>query len=91
MTPLRKKIIALARKFDSKIVTESDAMWLRATLGSMDDTLTDEEVWSFLSRMAEGREPEIVISATAPKKGLVKVHVDKDLNVTVVPAPFSKS
>ena len=91
MTPLRKKIIALARKFDGAIMTEFQVMDLRGTIGSMDDTLTDEEVLMFLEHLASGREYDMLISATKPSKKLVKVNVDKDLKITVSPAPFSKS
>jgi hypothetical protein len=91
MTPLRKKIVALARKFDGAIMTEFQVMDLRSTLNSMDDTLDDDEVLMFLEHLAQGKEYDVLISGTAPSKKLVKVHVDKDLKVTVSPAPFSKS
>src|SRR5262245_39306636 len=52
MTPLRKKILALARKFDGTYMTADQAMWLSSTMGSMDDTLTDDEVWMFLSNIS---------------------------------------
>jgi hypothetical protein len=91
MTPLRKKILALARKFDGKYMTVDQAMMLDSTMGSMDDTLTDDEVWMFLSRIAGNIEPEIVISATKPDKRLVKVRVDKNGKVTTTRAPFSDS
>jgi hypothetical protein len=68
MTPLRKKILTLGRKYDSQIMTVEQAMSLQGTLNSMDDTLTDEEVWMFLSMFAEGREPDIVIRADKPDK-----------------------
>ena len=91
MTELRKKILALARKFDGRIMTADQSLWLRATLGSMDDTLTDEEVWSFLCGCEDGLGPEIVISAQPPDMELVKVSVSKAGKVTVSPAPFSRS
>lgn len=91
MTPLRKKIVALARKFDGAVMTEFQVMDLRGTIGSMDDTLTDEEVLMFLEHLASGREYDMLISAQKPSKKLVKVHVDKDLKISVSPAPFSKS
>jgi len=91
MTPLRKKILTLARRYDGAILTVDQAMDLSGTMNSMDDTLTDEEVWMFLSMFAEGREPEIVITAMKPNKRLVKVNVDKDGKVTTSAAPFSKS
>jgi hypothetical protein len=72
-------------------MTEFQVMDLRGTLNSMDDSLTDEEVLMFLNHLAEGREYDMMISATPPSKKLVKVHVDKDLKVTVSPPPFSKS
>jgi hypothetical protein len=90
-TPLRKKILALARQFDGKIITADTAFFLRSTLGSMDDTLTDEEVLMFLTRFAEGKTFDTVISATPPDTSLVKVNVDKAGKVTVSPAPFSRS
>lgn len=91
MTPLRKKIIALARKFDGSIMTGFQVMDLKSTLGSMDDTLTDEEIYSLLSHLAAGRGPDMVISAIPMDKRLMKVHVDENLRVTVSPPPFSKS
>jgi hypothetical protein len=91
MTPLRKKIIATARKFDGAIMTEFQIMDLRSTLNSMDDSLTDEEVLMFLEHLASGRSYDILISATPPSKRLWKVHVDKNLAVTTSPAPFSQS
>lgn len=91
MTPLRKKIIAMARKFDGAIMTEFQVMDLRGTIGSMDDTLTDDEVLMFLEHLASGREYDMLISGQKPSKKLVKVHVDKDLKGSVSPAPFSKS
>jgi hypothetical protein len=57
MTPLRKKILTLGRKYDGQIMTAEQAMSLQGTLNSMDDTLTDDEVWMFLSMFAEGRDP----------------------------------
>jgi hypothetical protein len=91
MTPLRKKIIALARKFDGAILTGFQVLDLQSTLNSLDDTLTDEEVYSLLLHLSEGKPPDILISATPPSTRLVKVRVDKDLRVTAVPAPFSRS
>jgi hypothetical protein len=91
MTPLRKKILALARKLDGAIVTADQAMMLSSTMGSMDDTLTDDEVWMFLSRIANNIEPDIVISPTKPDKRLVKVNVDKNGKVSISRPPFSKS
>ena len=91
MTPIRKKIIALARKFDGAIMTEFQVMDLRGTIGSMDDTLTDEEVLMFLEHLASGREYDVLISAKKPSKKLVKVNVSEDLKITVSPAPFSRS
>jgi hypothetical protein len=91
MTPLRKKILALARKFDGTYMTADKAMMLNSTMGSMDDTLTDEEVWMFLSRLADNIDPEVVISAMKPDNRLVKVRVDKKGNVTTTRAPFSES
>jgi hypothetical protein len=91
MTPLRKKILALARKFDGAYMTADQAMMLSSTMGSMDDTLTDDEVWMFLSNIANNIEPTIVISATKPDRRLVKVSVDKNGNVTTSQPPFSQS
>ena len=91
MTPLRKKIIALARKFDGAILTAFQVLDLQSTLNSLDDTLTDEEVYSLLSHLSEGRPHDILISATPPDQRLLKVHVDKDLHVSTSPAPFSRS
>lgn len=90
-TPIRKKIRALAKKFDGAIMTEFQVMDLRGTLGSVDDTLTDEEVLMFLEHLASGKEYDVLISGSKPSKALVKVHVDKDLRVSTSPAPFSKS
>jgi hypothetical protein len=91
MTPLRKKILTLARKFDGTYLTADKAMMLSSTMGSIDDTLTDEEVWMFLSRIADNIDPEIVISALKPDGRLVKVHVDKNGQVTTSRPPFSRS
>ena len=91
MTPLRKKIIVLARKFDGAILTAFQVLDLESTLNSLDDTLTDEEVYSLLSHLSEGRPHDILISGTPPDQRLMKVHVDKDLKVTTSPAPFSRS
>jgi hypothetical protein len=91
MTPLRKRILALARRFNGAIMTADQVMELRATLGSMDDTLSDDEVFMFLSHLAEGRPPEIMISALPRNSRLVKVHVDNELKVTTSAAPFSRS
>jgi hypothetical protein len=91
MTPLRKKILTLGRKYDGQIMTVEQAMSLQGTLNSMDDTLTDEEVWMFLSMFAEGREPDIVIRADEPDKRLVKVQVDEKGQVSIVHSGFSRS
>ena len=72
-------------------MTADQVMELRATLGSMDDTLSDDEVFMFLSHLAEGRAPEVVISALPRNSRLVKVHVGKDLKVTTSASPFSRS
>ena len=91
MTPLREKIATLARKFDGSIMTAFQSMDLDSTLNSLDDTLSDQEVYSLLTHFAAGKGPDIVISPVAPSKKLVKVHVSKDLQVTTSPAPFSES
>jgi hypothetical protein len=87
MTPLRRKILALARKYDGAIMTVNQAMNLESTMGSMDDTLTDDEVWMFLSLFAQNHD---TVPLTKSKK-LVKVNVDKQGKVTTSPAPFSQS
>jgi hypothetical protein len=87
MTPLRKKILALARKYDGAIMTMNQAMNLESTMGSMDDSLTDDEVWMFLSLFAQNHD---TVSLTKSKK-LVKINVDKDGKVTRSPLPFSQS
>ena len=91
ITPIRKKIIALARKFDGAILTGFQVLDLQSTLNSLDDTLTDEEVLSLLTHLYEGRAPDILISGSPPDKRLFKVNVSKDLEVTRSPAPFSRS
>ena len=91
MTPLRKKILTLGRKYDGQIMTAEQAMSLQGTLNSMDDTLTDDEVWMFLSMFAEGRDPDIVIRADEPDKRLVKVRVDEKGQVSIVSPGFSRS
>ena len=91
MTPLRRKIATLARKFDGTIMTGFQAMDFASTLNSLDDTLSEEEVYSLLTHFAAGKGPEMLISAVAPSKKLMKVHVDKNLRVTTSPAPFSES
>jgi hypothetical protein len=53
-------------------MTVEQAMSLQGTLNSMDDTLTDDEVWMFLSMFAEGREPDIVIRADKPTSASLK-------------------
>jgi len=91
MTPLRKKILALGRKYDGQIMTVEQAQSLQGTLGSMDDTLTDDEVWMFLKLFAEGREPDIVIRADEPDNRLVKVRVDEKGQVSIAAPGFSQS
>jgi hypothetical protein len=91
MTPLRKKILTLARKYDGQIMTADQAMSLQGTMNSMDDTLTDDEVWMFLRMFAEGREPDIVITAMEPDNRLVKVCIDEKGQISVEPAGFSRS
>lgn len=88
MTPLRKQIVDLARKYDGAIMSEMDSMMFRGTVGSLDDTLYDSEVFSLLSGF---REPVFSISAKSRRKNLVQVHVAEDLTITVTPAPASKS
>ena len=87
MTPLRKKILALARKYDGAIMTMNQAMNLESTMGSMDDSLTDDEVWMFLSLVAQNHD---TVSLTKSKT-LVKINADKDGKVTRSPVPFSQS
>ena len=53
-------------------MTEFQVMDLRGTLNSMDDTLTDEEVLMFLEHLAQGREYDMLISATPPSKALTR-------------------
>ena len=91
ITPIRKKIIALARKFDGAILTGFQVLDLQSTLNSLDDTLTDEEVLSLLTYLYEGRAPDILISGSPPDQRLFKVNVSQDLTVTKSPAPFSRS
>ena len=91
MTPLREKILKLARTFDGQIMSANDAMMLKSTMGSMDDTLTDDEVYMFLKSQAEGEAPLMSISATPPDNRLVKVNVSAKGEVTVSAPPFSRS
>lgn len=91
MTPLRKKILSLAQQFDGQIMSAPDAMMLQSTMGSMDDTLDDNEVYMFLKNQAEGEAPLMSISQGPPDNRLVQVKVSKEGRVTVSPPPFSKS
>ena len=91
MTPLRKKILALARKYDGQLMTADQAMWLQGTMNSLDDTLDEEEAWRFLQSFARNKDPEIVISATPPDQRLVKVSVDENGQVSVGKSGFSSS
>ena len=93
MTPLRKKILALARKYDGALMTMNQLMDFKSTMNSMDDTLTDKEVWSLLSRFHEtkGAPPEFCFPPLKPNNRLVKVSVAPDGKVTSSPSPFSES
>ena len=91
MSPLRKKILAAARKYDGQLMTADRAMWFQGTLNSLDDTADDKEVWSFLQWFAKGCDPDVVISATGRDNQLVKVRVDEQGHVSVVGPGFSRS
>lgn len=68
-------------------MTEMDSMMFRGTVGSLDDTLYDSEVYSLLSGFPE---PVYSVSAKSRRKNLVQVRVAEDLTITVSPAPTSK-
>jgi hypothetical protein len=80
MSAVRKEIHRIADDFHGKLVTQGQLFLLQAFLGSLDDTLYEDEVLSLL----QGMPPDF---SMPPREELRLIEIDLQFKITAHPAP----